>query len=263
MMASLSQSMNGPNGNGDRGQTTQPVIVTKGLWKSYGQVRALVDATFQVDQGETVAIVGDNGAGKSTLVKILTGAVQPDTGSIALDGREVAFRTTRDSLQLGVTAVYQNLALADNMTVAENVFLGRVPTKWLRVDRRRMERESAELLGSLAINVPDVRALTASLSGGQRQAVAIARSFRSGRRLMILDEPTAALGVQEGQKVLGIIEGLKGQRVSIIVVSHNLDHVFRVADRIVVMRGGRIVGSRPKKETTTADIVHLIVGTRG
>ncbi len=262
MMPSLSQSMNGPNGNGDRGQTTQPVMVAKGVWKSYGQVRALIDATFQVDPGETVAIVGDNGAGKSTLVKILTGAIQPDTGSLALDGREVSFRTTRDSLQLGVTAVYQNLALADNMTVAENVFLGRVPTKWLRVDRRRMERESAQLLGSLAINVPDVRARTASLSGGQRQAVAIARSFRSGRRLMILDEPTAALGVQEGQKVLDIIEGLKGQRVSIIVVSHNLDHVFRVADRIVVMRGGRIVGSRPKEDTTTADIVHLIVGTR-
>ena len=178
-------------------------MVAKGVWKSYGQVRALIDATFQVDEGETVAIVGDNGAGKSTLVKILTGAIQPDTGSLALDGREVTFRTTRDSLQLGVTAVYQNLALADNMTVAENVFLGRVPTRWLRVDRRRMERESAELLGSLAINVPDVRARTASLSGGQRQAVAIARSFRSGRRLMILDEPTAALGGSGGPEGIG------------------------------------------------------------
>jgi len=254
--------MSGPNGDGALDRIPGPVMMARGVHKSFGQVRALIDATFQVDEGETVAIVGDNGAGKSTLVKILTGAIQPDTGSLELDGTEVSFRTTRDSLQLGVTAVYQNLALADNMTVAENVFLGRVPTRWLRVDRRRMEQESAELLDSLAINVPDVRARTALLSGGQRQAVAIARAFRSGRRLMILDEPTAALGVQEGQKVLDIIEGLKGQRVSIIVVSHKLAHVFRVADRIVVMRGGRIVGSRRKEETTTADIVHLIVGTR-
>lgn len=260
MKPSLSPSPNGPDGGGDG--STAPVMMASGVHKSFGQVRALIDATFRVDEGETVAIVGDNGAGKSTLVKILTGAVTPDTGSLELDGRKVTFRTTRDSLQLGVTAVYQNLALADNMTVAENVFLGRVPTRWLRVDRRRMERESAELLDSLAINVPDVRARTAQLSGGQRQAVAIARAFRSGRRLMILDEPTAALGIQEGQKVLDIIEGLKGQRVSIIVVSHNLDHVFRVADRIVVMRGGRIVGSRRKEETTTDDIVHRIVGTR-
>ncbi len=157
-MASPSQSMNGPNGGAGTERTPPPVMVARGVHKSFGQVRALINATFQVEEGETVAIVGDNGAGKSTLVKILTGAVIPDTGSLALDGREVVFRTTRDSLQLGVTAVYQNLALADNMTVAENVFLGRVPTRWLRVDRRRMERESAELLDSLAINVPDVRA---------------------------------------------------------------------------------------------------------
>lgn len=236
------------------------VLIARGIYKSYGHVRALSDATFDVRYDETVAIVGDNGAGKSTLIKVLTGAVQPDAGMILMDGHEVKFRTPRDSLALGITAVYQDLALAGNLTVAENVFLGRIPTRRLRVDRALMNRESGKILQELAINVPSVRSVTATLSGGQRQAVAIARAVHEGKRVMILDEPTAALGVQEGKKVLQIIEDLRGKDMSIVVVSHNLDHVFRLADRIVVMRAGQVVGSRFKEETTAAEIVHMIVG---
>lgn len=236
------------------------LLEAKNIHKYYGHVRALDGACFDVQHNETVAIVGDNGAGKSTLIKVLTGAVQPDSGLITLDQREVEFRSPRESLANGITAVYQDLALAGNLTVSENVFLGRIPTKWLRVDRVYMDQESAHILGKLAINVPNVRAKAGTLSGGQRQAVAIARALHEGKRIMILDEPTAALGVQEGQKVLQIIEDLRGQELSIVVVSHNLDHVFRLADRIVVMRSGRVVGSRMKDATTAAEIVQLIVG---
>ncbi len=238
-----------------------PILAAQGIEKYYGHVRALSGATFDVRSNETVAVVGDNGAGKSTLIKVLTGAVLPDAGRILLEGEEVDFRSPRDSLDQGITAVYQDLALAGNLTVAENVFLGKIPTRWFRVDRAYMDRESARILEELAINVPGVRARTASLSGGQRQAVAIARAVHEGKRIMILDEPTAALGVQEGQKVLQIIEELRQQDMSIVIVSHNLDHVFRLADRIVVMRAGRVVGSRAKTDTSAAEIVHMIVGT--
>lgn len=237
-----------------------PVLATRGLSKAYGSVQALSSVTMEIQPGETVALVGDNGAGKSTLIKLLCGALEPDEGTVYVDGKRVAFQSPRDARANGVAVVYQDLALANNLTVADNVFLGTIPTRFGRVDRRRMEREAEQVLKELAINVPSVKARPEHLSGGQRQAVAIARALHEGGRIIILDEPTAALGVQEGQKVLRIIEDLTQRSIAIVVVSHNLEHVFGVADRIFVLRGGRLVGSRIKSETTQSEIVHMIVG---
>lgn len=241
-------------------QSHPPVLSAEGLAKSYGHVQALRDVSIGLRTGETTALVGDNGAGKSTLIKILCGVMTPDEGTLRVNGQEVAFDSPRESRSAGVTAVYQDLALADNLTVAENVFLGRTPTRYFRVDRRRMAREAAAVLEELGINVPSVKAHVESLSGGQRQSVAIARAVHDGGRIMILDEPTAALGVQESRKVLTVIGDLKQRGISILVVSHNLEHVFHLADRIVVMRAGRVVGARHKHATNHSEIVHMIVG---
>jgi ABC-type sugar transport system ATPase subunit len=238
----------------------RPFVAASGISKSYGQVAALRDVSIELPEGETTALVGDNGAGKSTLIKILCGVIQPDEGSLTVNGEEVTFASPRESRAAGITAVYQDLALADNLSVADNVFLGRTPTRRLRVDRGRMAREAAEVLGELGINVPSVKSRVETLSGGQRQSVAIARAVHEGGRMMILDEPTAALGVQESKKVLKIIQDLRHRGIATLVVSHNLEHVFNLADRIVVLRGGRLVGTRRRSETSHSEIVHMIVG---
>jgi ABC-type sugar transport system ATPase subunit len=237
-----------------------PVVEAHGVEKAYGSVQALAAADFAVYPGETVALVGDNGAGKSTLIKILCGAVQPDDGVIRIGGEEVRFASPRDARVRGISVVYQDLALVDGFDVAHNVFLGRVPSRWFRVDRKRMARETRRVLAELTVELPSVRTPVRFLSGGQRQAVAIARAVHQGGQLLIMDEPTAALGVQEGTKVLQLIESLKSRDLAIVVVSHNLEHVFAIADRIVVLRGGRVVGSRAKAGATHSDIVHMIVG---
>ena len=237
-----------------------PLLEARGLAKTFLHVQALVDVDFRVFPGETVALVGDNGAGKSTLMKILCGAYQPDRGQILVDGAEVSLKSPNDAKRLGIAVVYQDLALVNHRDVASNVFLGREPKRGLVVDKRRMVRESQQVLTRLKINLPSVYTQVGYLSGGQRQAVAIARAVQQGGRLVFMDEPTAALGVQEQAKVLRLIEDLKAQGTAIIVVSHNLQHVFHVADRIVVMRGGRKAGERIKAETTTEEIVRLIVG---
>jgi ABC-type sugar transport system ATPase subunit len=237
-----------------------PVIEAKRVSKTFGHVQALCDANFRVDPHETVAVVGDNGAGKSTLMKILAGAEQPDEGTIGINGHEVELASPRDARRAGVSVVYQDLALVDSLDVATNVFLGRAPKRRFVVDRKRMARETTTVLSELGINVPAAHTLVGLLSGGQRQAVAIARAVHAGGQLMIMDEPTAALGVQEAQKVLKVVEMLKSQGRALVIVSHNLEHVFALADRIVVLRGGRIVGSRRRTETTHSEIVHMIVG---
>jgi ABC-type sugar transport system ATPase subunit len=240
--------------------TDEPIIEARSIAKSYGSVQALEDVDFAVRPGETVALVGDNGAGKSTLVKILCGALQPDSGNLRIGGEEVQLTGPRDARSRGVSVVYQDLALVDGFDVAHNVFLGRMPTRWLRVDRRRMIKETRRVLSELTVSLPSVRTPVRFLSGGQRQAVAIARAVHQGGQLLIMDEPTAALGVQEGTKVLQLIENLKARELAILVVSHNLEHVFAIADRIVVLRGGRVAGSREKLNATHSDIVHMIVG---
>ena len=239
---------------------TPPLLEARGISKSFLHVQALDDVDFWVDPGEVVALVGDNGAGKSTLMKTLCGAYQPDAGSIVFDGRPVAMRTPRDAIALGIAVVYQDLALVDHRDVASNVFLGREPTRGAAVDKPRMVREAREVLNNLKVTIPSVQTLVGLLSGGQRQAVAIARAVHQGGRLIFMDEPTAALGVREQAKVLRLIEDLRSRGTAVVVVSHNLQHVFSIADRIVVLRGGRNAGERIKAETTPEDIVRLIVG---
>jgi ABC-type sugar transport system ATPase subunit len=238
----------------------QPLLEARGLWKAFGHVQALADVDFTVEQDEVVALVGDNGAGKSTLIKTLCGALKPDGGEMYIDGEPVDITTPREAQALGIAVVYQDLALVELLDIAHNVFLSRVPTRFWRVDRRRMARETQAVLARLSIDVPSVRSQVRLLSGGQRQAVAIARAVHQGGRLMIMDEPTAALGVKEQARVLQLIQDLKQHGIAVLVTSHNLEHVFSVADRIVVLRGGRIVGSRRKSETTHSEIVHMIVG---
>jgi ABC-type sugar transport system ATPase subunit len=237
-----------------------------GLKKSFGGVRALQGADLTLLEGETVALVGDNGAGKSTLVKAIAGVEPPDAGSITLRGRPVAIRSTKEAGELGIEVVYQDLALANSMDVASNVFLGEEPMRlrmgWFSVpDVRRMEAETRATLARLRIDIPEPRRPVANLSGGQRQAVAISRSIRKGRReLLVLDEPTAALGVEEVRKVLALIKTLRSEGQTMLIVSHDLEHVFQVSDRIAVMRQGRVQAVRRTADVTKTDIVRLIVG---
>jgi ABC-type sugar transport system ATPase subunit len=241
--------------------TGSPLLEARGICKAFLHVQALQDVDFRVYPGEIVALVGDNGAGKSTLMKILCGAYHADRGRIFIDGREVTVRNPHDAQALGIAVVYQDLALVNQRDVASNVFLGREPKRGIGlVDKPRMVRESRQVLQRLKINIPSVYAQVGLLSGGQRQAVAIARAIHQGGRLIFMDEPTAALGVQEQAKVLKLIEDLKAEGTAVVVVSHNLQHVFHVADRIVVLRGGRNAGERLKAETTPEEIVRLIVG---
>lgn len=238
-----------------------PLLEARGISKTFLHVHALENANFRVYPGETVALVGDNGAGKSTLMKILCGAYHPDQGEIFIDGQKVTIRSPHDAIAHGIAVVYQDLALVNHRDVACNVFLGREPTKALMVDKARMVKESRQVLQRLKINIPSVYTNVGLLSGGQRQAVAIARAVQQGGRLIFMDEPTAALGVQEQAKVLKLIDDLKAEGTAVVVVSHNLQHVFHVADRIVVMRGGRYAGERVKAKTNTEEIVAMIVGT--
>jgi ABC-type sugar transport system ATPase subunit len=237
-----------------------PLLEARNISKSYLHVRALEDVNLRVYPGETVALVGDNGAGKSTLMKILCGAVQPDAGLVVVDGTPVTLRNPNDANALGIAVVYQDLALVNHRDIACNVFLGREPTKGIVVDKGRMVRESREVLQRLKINIPSVYAPVGLLSGGQRQAVAIARAVQQGGRLVIMDEPTAALGVQEQAKVLDLIASLQAEGTALIIISHNLQHVFHFSDRVVVLRGGRNAGDRIRAATTPEEIVRLIVG---
>ncbi len=195
-------------------------------------------------------------------MKILCGAYQPDAGSIRVDGAPVALRNPHDANARGIAVVYQDLALVNHRDIACNVFLGREPTRGIMVDKGRMVRESREVLQRLKINIPSVYAPVGLLSGGQRQAVAIARAVQQGGRLIIMDEPTAALGVQEQAKVLDLIASLQAEGTALIIVSHNLQHVFHFSDRVVVLRGGRNAGERNRRETTPEEVVRLIVGAQ-
>jgi ABC-type sugar transport system ATPase subunit len=247
------------DGLGADGRGT-PLLEARGIAKAFLHVQALAGVDFRVYPGETVALVGDNGAGKSTLMKILCGAYHADRGQIFIEGGEVTIRSPHDAMALGIAVVYQDLALVNGRDVASNVFLGREPIRGLMVDKPRMVREARQVLQRLRIKLPSVYTPVGLLSGGQRQAVAIARAVHQGGRLIFMDEPTAALGVQEQAKVLRLIEDLKAEGTAIVVVSHNLQHVFHVADRIVVLRGGKNAGERIKAQTTAEEIVRLIVG---
>jgi ABC-type sugar transport system ATPase subunit len=238
---------------------TVPFLQARDLRKYYGYVRAVDGVDFTIFPGEVVALVGDNGAGKSTLVKMLCGALAPDDGEVLVEGEPTLFQSYREAAASGIAVVYQDLALVDQRDIATNLFLGREPGR-IFVNRRQMRREAAQVVGELKFNLPSMRVAAGELSGGQRQAVAIARAVHPGGRLVILDEPTAALGVEGQQRVLELIEDLRGHGSGVIMVSHNLDHVFKVADRIVVLRRGRVAGVRDTGETSPGEIVGLIVG---
>ena len=238
----------------------RPILELRGVSKYFGHVRALEEVDFDLLAGEVLALVGDNGAGKSTLIKIISGVYQPDKGAIYLDGRRVSIPNPRVARSLGIATVYQDLALVDQRDVAANLFLGREPVQGLVVDRRRMVEEAERVLQELHIRIPSVHAVVGLLSGGQRQAVAIGRAVAQGGRIIIMDEPTAALGIEQARHVLDLILRLKAEGHAVIVISHNLRHVFSVADRITVLRGGRKVGTRRKTETSGEEIVKMIVG---
>lgn len=242
-----------------------PLLRAEGITKRYGGVQALREVGIELAPGEHVALVGDNGAGKSTLVKILTGAEQPDHGRVWFDGAAVRFHTPLEARRAGIETVYQTLALADHLDVVSNIFLARERYR-LRLgpfsilDKASMRREAKQLLARTGVQVQNVGAPVMSMSGGQRQGVAIARAAGWGSKLIVLDEPTAALGVQETARVEEIVRGLKRQGITALVITHNLRQAFDLVDRIWVLRHGEMVGSRPTHGTRPAEIVEMITG---
>ncbi|MBR8744651.1 ATP-binding cassette domain-containing protein [Nocardiopsis sp. MG754419] len=239
-----------------------PVLELSGISKTFGAVRALDEVDFHVDEGEVVALLGDNGAGKSTLVKVIAGAHTADVGGgIAWDGDDVTIATPADAQRLGIATIYQDLALCDNLDIVGNLFLGSERLHFPgTLDEVEMERRSWELLDSLSVSIPDLRVPVASLSGGQRQIIAIARSLLGRPRVVMLDEPTAALGVAQTAQVLDLIERLRDQGLGVVLISHNMADVRAVADRASVLRLGRNAGDFSVADTSYEEIVAAITG---
>ena len=241
-----------------------PLLQAVGISKRFGGVHALEGVDFRLDAGEVVALAGDNGAGKSTLIKIISGVFPPDSGSIWYQGERVTLANPQDARARGIETIYQDLALADNLDVGANVFLGREPMRRILgvpvIDRRRMREDAARTLDRLDIGLDRLERPVAALSGGQRQCVAIGRALHWNARVLIMDEPTAALGVPEQRKVIALIQSLKAHGVGIVFISHNLADIFAVADRIVVLRRGTNAGERPRADANPDEIVRLMVG---
>jgi D-xylose transport system ATP-binding protein len=237
-----------------------PLVELRGVSKRFGGVRAVDDVSLAAAAGEVLALVGHNGAGKSTLVKLLAGALRPDAGEIRVAGAPVALESPRRARELGIETLYQDLALADNLDAVANVFLGRERTTRLGLlDEGAMERAAREVLARIQPRFPDVRAPVAALSGGQRQAVAIARALEFQARVLILDEPTAALGPAERRGVGELIRRLRGEGVAILCVTHELADVFELADRVAVMRGGRLAAVRSVSQLTPDRLLGLML----
>ncbi len=243
-----------------------PILQAVNLTKRFGGLTAVDGVSLDVNAGEVLGLVGDNGAGKSTFIKMISGVYPPDDGELFFEGKPVVLGNPRLARDLGIETIYQDLALAENLDVGANIFLGReVRRRYLgglfkTLDNGKMQQESAAVLSRLDIQVPSLTQRIRFLSGGQRQAVAIARSIYWNAKLLIMDEPTAALGVSEQRKVLTLVRMLSDQGVPVIVISHNMQDVFAVADRIVVMRRGKKVGERVAKQSTVDEIVSLMVG---
>lgn len=245
---------------------SEAMLQLSGLTKRFGGLTAVDHVDLEVHAGEVVGLLGDNGAGKSTLIKMVSGVYHPDDGQIRFQGREVHMGSPIDALQLGIETLYQDLALAENLNVYSNIFLGREKTRRFLgllnvLDHDTMHVEAGKVLKRLEIEIPSLRSLIKNLSGGQRQAVAISRSIYWNARLLIMDEPTAALGVAEQRKVLDLVRLLRGQNIPVIVISHQMYDIFSVTDRLVVMRRGKKVAERITKETTPDEVVGLITGS--
>ena len=241
------------------------ILRTEGLTKHYAGVHALEAADFELRDGEHIAIVGDNGAGKSTFVRQITGVEQPGSGRLFFNGQEVAFKSPIEARDIGIETVHQNLALADDLDIPSNLFLGREETyfnlgPFSFLNERKMLARSRDALNATGVKIPDLRNKIRNMSGGQRQCVAISRAATFASKLIIMDEPTAALGVQETAQVENIIRGLKTRGIPLILISHNLRQVFDLVDRIWVFRRGRIVGVVDRDKTTGNDVVAMITG---
>jgi ABC-type sugar transport system ATPase subunit len=245
-----------------------PMLEAQDIQKRFGRVVALRGANYDLVPGEVHAIVGDNGAGKSTLIKVISGVLQPDDGEIRIDDRPVRIRSPHEARELGIETVYQDLALAPHLDAAGNLFLGREnlmppPLGWLGfLDKRSMRKRAEEEMRHLKIGIKSVEQPVLTLSGGQRQAIAVARAVAWGRRIVIMDEPTAALGVRESRMVLELIREIRSQGIGIIMISHNLPEVFEVADRITVMRLGRTIAGFRRDETDMETIVQMMTGAK-
>jgi len=236
-----------------------PLLELRNITKTFGSVQALDDVDFEVRAGEVMALVGDNGAGKSTLVKCVAGTHAADSGRILFEGQEVHIHGPKDAARLGIEVVYQDLALCDNLDVVQNMYLGRELSRGQILSEAPMEQHTAETLKSLAVTtIKSVRQTVATLSGGQRQSVAVARAVMWNSKLVILDEPTAALGVAQTEQVLGLVRRLAEQGLAVVIISHNLHDVFETATRITVLRLGRNVGLYEREKTTPEEVVHAI-----
>jgi fructose transport system ATP-binding protein len=248
----------------------EPILTARGLVKRYGRVTALDHAEFDLYPGEILAVIGDNGAGKSTLIKAICGAVTPDEGEIRLDGQVLNFKTPMDARNAGIETVYQNLALSPALSIADNMFLGREIRKpgilgqWFRMlDRGAMERRAREKLTELGLmTIQNISQAVETLSGGQRQGVAVARAAAFGSKMVIMDEPTAALGVKESRRVLELILDVKKRGLPIVLISHNMPHVFEVADRIHIHRLGRRLCVINPKDYSMSDAVAFMTGAK-
>ncbi|WP_157014784.1 ATP-binding cassette domain-containing protein [Mesorhizobium xinjiangense] len=240
---------------------SNPVLELKNIHKAFGGIVAIDDFSLDLHAGEIVALVGDNGAGKSTLIKIISGVHAPTAGSITLDGQAVSFSDASKARSSGIEVVYQDLALADQQSVYMNMFLGREKLKAFgMLDRRSMIEETQQLVDELDVRIPSAGAIIRDLSGGQRQGVAIARATHWAKKLILLDEPTAALGVAETAKVEKNVHALKERNLAILIISHSLDQVFRLSDRICVLRRGQQIGVRETAKTDKNEIVSMITG---
>jgi fructose transport system ATP-binding protein len=248
----------------------EPILTARGLIKRYGKVTALDSADFDLYPGEILAVIGDNGAGKSSLIKALSGAVTPDEGEIRLDGQPVRFRSPIEARKAGIETVYQNLALSPALSIADNMFLGREIRKpgplgsmFRMLDRKAMEKVARDKLSELGLlTIQNINQAVETLSGGQRQGVAVARAAAFGSKVIILDEPTAALGVKESRRVLELIQDVKSRGLPIVLISHNMPHVFEVADRIHVHRLGKRLCVINPKDYTMSDAVAFMTGAK-
>jgi D-xylose transport system ATP-binding protein len=242
------------------GASTAPTLELRGVSKSFGVVQALSDVEFEVRAGEVMALVGDNGAGKSTLIKSIAGIHSIDSGEIFFEGQEVHIHGPKDAARLGIEVVYQDLALCDNLDVVQNMYLGREAHDFIqRLNEPTMEQKTVETMRSLSVTtLRSVRQRVASLSGGQRQSVAVARAVMWNSKVVILDEPTAALGVAQTRQVLDLVKRLREQGLGVVLISHNLVDVFEVSDRITVLRLGRNVGVYERAQTSQGEIVQAI-----
>jgi len=236
-----------------------PVVEMRGISKAFGAIQALKDVELRLFPGEILGLVGDNSAGKSTLMKILSGAYQRDSGDVHIEGQPTHFRNPQESRARGIEMIYQDFALCGNMDIASNMFLGRWPKRGLFVDRRRMEEEASVVLKRLKVDVASVRLKVETLSGGRQQSVAIARAIVSNPKVVILDEPTANLSVTATAQLLDTMQELKGHGVAQVIISHRLNDIFAVGDRVMVLKRGRLVGDRVIRHTSEDEVLGMIV----